>query len=664
MTLYQRLGLVTDEEYADRWLSLTKDFPGAMDGVWVQTAYGYPPLEAHREYARLLGVATEKFRRAGVRVSLQISNTVGHGLYVSARDCSGLVYEGSPAEKMVGHDGTVAEYAFCYRGKHFRKYILDSLRYYLPIHPDRVWIDDDCRTHNHAPVRYGCFCPDCIAAFNAEAGTDYDREGLVAEILKGGAAREAWREFTRRSMAEFVSSIVSLVHELSPSSAMGHQHGAYGAYSGRDFVHITTPMFEGTGLFVASRPGGGAYSDRDPVAIPDKCLEVMLQNALQPPFVTEIAPEVENTPDVAFGKTPAGTAFETSLYFAAGATDMSYAMMGVPNEPFEFHREELALFTARRPYWERLARMNRETKLGGLRYLLPEASWRERGAVRDVDALEKRYYKEIFHLWRDAVPFTFSEGEGAGVLCPDEARGFSRAEIGELLSKNVITDGETLAILREKGIDLGIRAEALVEGEKLRRQETFTDHPLNGGELTSYGASLWAAGRSEAYYLLPEGDTDAEILGYYTSQTEKPVFEGDYPFGVSSLLLRTKEGGTWAILGYYPWRGVIPSALRNRFLRIANALSPLAAYPTTRHPALFLPRLDQEGRVRAVSVANTAVGTAHGFGLVITRPQGERFTFLGQGGEEIPLLPERTEAGFSLTLPDLPAFTVGTVFCD
>ena len=62
MTLYQRLGLVTDEEYADRWLSLTRDFPGAMDGVWVQTAYGYPPLEAHREYARLLGVATEKFR--------------------------------------------------------------------------------------------------------------------------------------------------------------------------------------------------------------------------------------------------------------------------------------------------------------------------------------------------------------------------------------------------------------------------------------------------------------------------------------------------------------------------------------------------------------------------------------------------------------------------
>ena len=69
MTLYQRLGLVTDEEYADRWLSLTKDFPGAMDGVWVQTAYGYPPMDTHREYARLLGVAAEKFRKAGVERS-------------------------------------------------------------------------------------------------------------------------------------------------------------------------------------------------------------------------------------------------------------------------------------------------------------------------------------------------------------------------------------------------------------------------------------------------------------------------------------------------------------------------------------------------------------------------------------------------------------------
>ena len=643
---------------------MTRDFPGAMDGVWVQTAYGYPPMDTHREYARLLGVAAEKFRKAGVKVSLQISNTVGHGLYVSARDCSGLVYEGSPAEKIVGHDGAVAEYAFCYRGKHFRKYVLDSLKFYLPIRPDRVWIDDDCRTHNHAPVRYGCFCPDCIAAFNQEKGTAYTRESLVAEILAGGEAREAWREFTRRSMAEFVKEIVSLVHEMSPTSAMGHQHGAYGAYSGRDFVHITTPMFEGTGLPVGSRPGGGAYSDRNPVDIPDKCLEVMLQNALQPPFVTEIAPEVENTPDVAFGKTPAGTVFETSLYFAAGATDMSYAMMGVPNEPFDFHREELALFTARRPYWERLAAVNRETKAGGLGYLIPEASWRERGRMDTVDDLERRYYKEIFELWRDAIPMTFAGGEGARVLCPDEARGFSRRELEALLSQNVITDGESAAILLEKGVDLGLGARALTLENRLRRFETFTSHPYNGRELATYSGSMWAAGRSEAYAMFPHADASVEPLGYYTSKTETAEGEGDYPFGLSSLLLHTKEGGTWAVFGYYPWRGVIPTAIRDRFLRIANALSPLAAYPTTRHPALLFPRLDGEGRAAAVSVANTAVGTARGFGLVIAKPKGETFTFLGQYGEATVLCAEKTEDGYRVTLPDLAPFSVGTVFCE
>ena len=50
--------------------------------------------------------AAEKFRKNGIAVSLQISNTLGHSdFYASTNDMSGLVYKGSPAEKAVGDGG-------------------------------------------------------------------------------------------------------------------------------------------------------------------------------------------------------------------------------------------------------------------------------------------------------------------------------------------------------------------------------------------------------------------------------------------------------------------------------------------------------------------------------------------------------------------------------
>lgn len=105
--LTQRLGKPhqTDDAYIDRLLSMIRDNPGSCDEIWFASLYGYPKPETHRAYAKEILPQAEKFRRAGIRVSLQISNTVGHGEYISKRDCSGLVYPGSPERNLVGWDG-------------------------------------------------------------------------------------------------------------------------------------------------------------------------------------------------------------------------------------------------------------------------------------------------------------------------------------------------------------------------------------------------------------------------------------------------------------------------------------------------------------------------------------------------------------------------------
>lgn len=67
---------------------------------------------------------------------------------------------------MVGPNGTVADYCFCWNDKHFREYVLEEIREYARLKPYCVWMDDDLRANNHAPVNFGCFCDDCIARFN------------------------------------------------------------------------------------------------------------------------------------------------------------------------------------------------------------------------------------------------------------------------------------------------------------------------------------------------------------------------------------------------------------------------------------------------------------------------------------------------------------------
>ena len=183
MQLMQRIGAMLDGEYVDKYIEQIIKHPGSCDNVWLPTLYGFPKLETHREFADFLKQMAEKFRKNNISVSLQLSNSIGHGKYMSSRDCSGLVYEGSPVEKLVGHDGTVAEYCFCWRGEELKKYLLEEISYYAEIKPECIWIDDDFRPGHHNPVDFGCFCDNCIADFNKKFDASFTRETLLEEIL-------------------------------------------------------------------------------------------------------------------------------------------------------------------------------------------------------------------------------------------------------------------------------------------------------------------------------------------------------------------------------------------------------------------------------------------------------------------------------------------------
>ncbi|MBQ3637314.1 MAG: hypothetical protein II953_03040 [Clostridia bacterium] len=681
--LTQRLGSTTqlDPRFMEEFIRIVREHPGSCDEVWLATKYGFPPLSVHRKTAETLAETAKRLREAGLRVSLQISNTVGHGEYMSSQDCSGLVYDGSPVRNMVGPDGTVARYCFCWNDPVMRKYVAEEVRAYAEaIRPHTVWVDDDLRAVNHAPVHFGCFCPSCVAAFNRKNGTAFSREDLAEEVGSGESGiREAWVKFVRDGLYSFTSDLCRAVAEVSPETFMGLQNGSNGGYTGGDLGFIFDAMRDASGKPPKYRPGGGAYNDHDPNSMLWKMDTISWQNARLPKYVTEIRPEIENLPDVRYGKTIPGTCYETTLYLAAGATAMSYAMLMNANEGMDWHGDMLAVFAAHRPYWELLARASEGTCQGGLKRALGAEMWK-----RKLESWEEPFAwcgepAEIpgEELRGTGIPLSFDCAyKPVYILNPDAIRCMTDGEIETLLGEPVVTSGESLIRLAERGFGSMLGAEAH-RISTLRLYERYSGHPVNG---QTKGKTWDQSFHVSSGHALCDLDGTTEILGTFETANSltPPLFpDGPHPFGIASAVVHTAKGARWAVFGDSPWNSVISLDRRNQILRAADMISGnrLPAILETGVRAVLLPREDPEGRLTSVSVLNCTVGESGPLVLRLRRPAlepGQKTAVFGAQYQpilrdlpitrDITLDVTRDGEDYIAVMPSLRPWSIGTIF--
>ena len=385
-----------------------KKNPGCCDEVWFSSEYGYPSLETHKKSADKIAELAKLFKDEGIRVSLQISNTIGHGEYMKSCDCSGLVYEGSNVERMVDANGTVADYSFCWRGENFRKYTVEELKYYAQIKPHTFWVDDDLRAYNHAPVEHGCFCDNCIKMFNSQFKHSYSREELYKEICYGDTrVRLEYIQFLREGLSDFTALITKTMIDISPDSYIGFQSCRSNNYTGIDQNHIFEPMKKFSGKSPKYRPGGGFYNDKTPLYMLEKAMMLETANAQLPNYIEDIVCEVENTPDVAFGKSIGGTIKEATLHLAYGCTSTSFATLMTPYEDISWHSNMLKAFADIKPYWHELSKASKEAKTGGVCIYESKNSYQMK-LSDDYSPFKwtKIYYSHGMDLLKVGVPVT------------------------------------------------------------------------------------------------------------------------------------------------------------------------------------------------------------------------------------------------------------------
>ena len=610
----------------------------------------------------------KSFRDAGIAVDLQLSNSIGHGSYMSKLDCSALVCENSPVRKLVGHNGVVAEYSFCWNDEHFIEYNRELVKHYISaIRPGEFWIDDDLRAKNHAPVDFGCFCEHCIAKFNKKYGYSFDRESLVHEFLHGDVVvRERYIKQIQDGIAFLASEICKVVKEYSPETVVSLQNGPNGPYTGYGYKFIFDAMYDTTGHAPNYRPGAGAYNDHNPNDIVDKAFCLARQCSMLPDYVKRIYPEIENSPKNAMGKTMAGTAFESTLYLASGSTDLSYAMFGDFDEPLSFFEEGFRIFSEHDAYWNRLSKASENSREAGVCYAESKAlHLRKLSDSDDMYTFNLEYPEGAKMLWRNGLPMTYRDAS-TYILHPDAAKQMSADEIKDLLAKSVITDAESVEYIQSLGIDLGFELIRSSMAQALVANEIYTDHPVNEGYLDRFTPSFFTPGRNNKYYML-KIPANSEVLGYYDKNMRTAPISNDpeLPFGYSSVIFDTERGGKWAVMACDLWKGIVPSTQRMRILNILDYIGQkMPAKILSPFQAILFPRVDTEQKTISASVVNCTIGKQKDIELLIRNPIGTKFYFMSQYNGECELESRPDGDGYAVKIPCLEPWSIGTVFCE
>lgn len=655
--LTQRLGkpYQTDEKFIGRFLSMVRDNPGSCDEVWFASLYGYPAIETHRKYAEEILPYAKRIRQAGIRVSLQISNTIGHGEYISKCDCTGLVYPGSPVKNIIGWDGTATRHSFCWRDSFFRKYILDSIRAYLPIKPAAIYFDDDFRPNHHLPVELGCFCDDCVEAFNREYGSSFTREELARELNDGdGECRRRFIEFTKKGLSDFMAECCEVVHRELPETQIGLQQGSMTGFigdTGNRYLYET--IHRVTGLPALSRPGGGVYTDHDPSAFVKKGNEIERQIRECPDSVVDFRPEIENLPYVAYGKSAAGTCFETTLYLALGANAMSYAMLMEENEEESFYRREFELFSLHRPYWEKLSITNKKSVQAGVNSVFLKGKWAYRSEI-PFDYAEPDPAAETV-LRYIGLPMSYRQKtDGVQILHGSDVNRLSDEAVKELLAQPTITDAEAIEKLTARGCAFDIKVTRI---NTLRLSEECADHEINRRVARRVWCGRFAGQRTG--YRIDAQSEKVEVVGRYLALVKGAEDSG----AIATAIVTTPAGAKWAVFGFDLWNRVVSTSRRDQIFNTVEYIGgrPLPARMIEGFSSLVLPRVYSDGALASVSVVNCTPGESEEYRLRVAAPKGAAARYMTQYGRQAEIT---VEEGGIVRMPSLAPWNVGTLFFD
>ena len=148
---------------------------------------GHDPLDRIQLWMDSIRPLKDALRAIGVESSLNPWHSILH------TDRGRRFKPDQRWQPLVDWRGREASAMVCPLDPAWRAYYAQAMRLFAAEHFRVVWIDDDIRYHNHAPLDWGgCWCPLHIAEFNRRASADATRDDAVRHILQPGEPHP-WR---------------------------------------------------------------------------------------------------------------------------------------------------------------------------------------------------------------------------------------------------------------------------------------------------------------------------------------------------------------------------------------------------------------------------------------------------------------------------------------
>ncbi|MDH6575987.1 hypothetical protein [Kitasatospora sp. MAP5-34] len=426
---------------------------------------GHPAGPAEDLLFETAATATTILREAGLDVSLNPWVTVGHADRGRA-DLLGFA-------PMVDPQGTAATAQASFACPRWRAWFVAQYARYATLDLRVLWLEDDFRYHNHAPLQWGGgFEPLMLDRFAAAAGEPVTRERLVAAITSPGEPHP-WRallqQVWRTAQLETAELVAKAVGECSGGRVrLGLMSSELGVHSveGRDWP----ALFEALSIDgrVAHRPHFARYGDAPGRELSFSVWMLEAQRALRPAHATS-EPEIENWPHTAWSKSDTQTWSELVAAGLAGSDAMFLNVHPMQSGRAQRFPRVADLLRRSRPALDWVAeRQPRLPTTHGVGLPMPQhaAAHVRTRADGGLAGLAVDAGPTADHLLRYGVPVTAARAP-VQALFGQAAWAFADFEVELMLAGGLLLDGVAAEVLTRRGFGrlLGITTCELVERE-------------------------------------------------------------------------------------------------------------------------------------------------------------------------------------------------------
>lgn len=428
---------------------------------------GHESLEHIQEWID----ASRPYRAAltarGIAVSLNPWHTLLHS------DSGRRLKDGQNWQTMVDADGQSAQAVVCPLDADWQAYYLETLKLYAREDFRVVWIDDDIRYHNHAPLNWGgCFCPQHVAEFNRRAGTNASRDEIVRACLAAGEPhpwRGIWLDMWQETQLEFLAKCRVTLEaggvQMGLMSSLMEAHSAEGRRWGdwwKTFSGENVPVH---------RPHFWGYSDAPGAHLIFGIAHLDQNRSIQPAEI-ESGPEIENFPYGRWNKSYRQTFAQMALALTLGASNLNVSLFDFMGNRLADDPTRADFLKRTRPSLEFLA----ETFPPTLQSAGVGLPWSQ-NLARRIHLPENANWRDLqvhsrgWAYWLGAAGIAFSahEQESVNALAGESAWGLDDDQIERLLSQGLLLDGVAAYILAQRGFgaEMGIRSARMVTQNEL-----------------------------------------------------------------------------------------------------------------------------------------------------------------------------------------------------